>query len=289
MRMRWALMVAVLIAACVCTSPWQARGEARARADLGVASVRVSLTPDRVAADGRTRSTVVATVSPPVPGLTVSFGSSGDASLSTATASTDASGRATDVLTASSTPGTQTITASTPLGSGSATLTQYQVQPVELLAPSVGIDVPIVAVGVTPQGAMDAPRGPAGDPSWHQAFWLRSTSIPGRPGTAALSGHLDDLDGRPAAFWTLSRLSPGTVVVTRLSSGESIRYRVTDVHVYTNDEAGSPAVSARFYGGPGDGRSRGQSHLSLMTCTGSYRGSRGFDHRFVAFADRVDQ
>lgn len=285
MRMRWAWVVAVLIAACVCASP----REARARADLGVASVQVSLTPDRVAADGRMRSTVVATVTPSVPGLTVSFRSSGDASLSTATASTDAAGRATDVLTASTTPGTQTITASTPLGSGNATLTQYEVQPVELLAPSVGIDVPIVAVGVTPQGAMDAPQGPAGDPTWHQAFWLRSTSIPGRPGTATLSGHLDDLDGRPAAFWTLSRLSPGTVVVTRLSSGESIRYRVTDVHVYTNAEAGSPAVSARFYGGPGDGRSRGQSHLSLMTCTGSYRGSRGFDHRFVAFADRVDQ
>jgi hypothetical protein len=285
MRMRWAWMVAVLIITGVCASP----REARARADLGVASVRVSLTPDRLAADGRTRSTVVATVTPPVPGLTVSFGSSGDASLSSPSASTDAGGRATDVLTASNTPGTQTITASTTLGSGSATLTQYEVQPVELLAPSVGIDVPIVAVGVTPQGAMDAPQGPAGDPSWRQAFWLRSTSIPGRPGTAALSGHLDDRDGRPAAFWTLSRLNPGALVVARLSSGESIRYRVTDVHVYTNDEAGSPAVSARFYGGPGDGRSRGQSHLSLMTCTGSFRGSRGFDHRFVAFADRVDQ
>jgi sortase family protein/Big-like domain-containing protein len=285
MRMRWAWVVAVLIIVGVCASP----REARARADLGVASVQVSLTPDRLAADGRTRSTVVATVTPPVPGLTVSFGSSGDASLSTAAASTDAGGRATDVLTASTRPGTQTITASTALGSGSATLTQDEVQPVELLAPSVGIDVPVVAVGVTPQGAMDAPQGPAGDPSWREAFWLRSTSIPGRPGTAALSGHLDDRDGRPAAFWTLSRLNPGVLVVARLSSGESIRYRVTDVHVYTNDEAGSPAVSARFYGGPGDGRSRGQSHLNLMTCTGSFRGSRGFDHRFVAFADRVDQ
>ena len=283
MRMRWAWVVAVVIGACVCGGP-----QARARADLGVASVRVSLTPDRVAADGRMRSTVVATVTPSVPGLAVSFRSSGDASLSTPTASTDAGGRATDVLIASTTPGTQTITASTALGSGSATLTQDEVQPVELLAPSVGIDVPIVAVGVTPQGAMEAPQGPAGDPSWRQAFWLRSTSIPGRPGTAAVSGHLDDRESRPAAFWNLSRLNPGDLVVTRLSNGELIRFRVTDVHVYTNDEAGSPAVSARFYGGPGDGRSRGQSHLSLMTCTGSFRGSRGFDHRFVAFADRVD-
>jgi hypothetical protein len=163
MRMRWALMVAVLITACVCTSPW----EARARADLGVASVRVSLTPDRVAADGRTRSTVVATVSPPVPGLTVSFGSSGDASLGTATASTDASGRATDVLTASSTPGTQTITASTPLGSGSATLTQYP---------------PATRRGTRPSGC-GAPRFPGGrGPPRSAAISTISTAVPRRSG-----------------------------------------------------------------------------------------------------------
>jgi hypothetical protein len=277
------LAAAVLIAACVGAQP-----QAGARADLGIASVGVSLTPDHVAADGRTTASVVATISPSLPGITVTFRSSGDASLRSTTATTDAAGQATGVLTASTTPGRQTITASTVLGSGSATLTQDGVRPVELVAPSVGIDVPVVDVGVTPQGAMEAPQGPAGDLSWHRAFWLRTTSVPGRPGTATLSGHLDDREGRPAAFWALSRLSPGALVTTRLSSGESVRFRVTDVHVYTDEEAGSPAVSARFYGGPGDGRSRGQAHLSLMTCTGSFRGDRGYDHRFVAFADRVD-
>ena len=66
-------------------------------------------------------------------------------------------------------------------------------------------------------------------------------------------------------------------------------FRVTDVHVYTEAQAGSPAVTERFYGRPGDAHGGGApAHLTLMTCAGSFRDGRGFDHRFVAFADRVD-
>jgi Sortase domain/Bacterial Ig-like domain (group 1) len=287
MRKLWLLLVAVLVAATGGACRW---GGALAAAGptASIASVSLSLSPAAVPANGRARSTVVATVSPAIPGLAVRFSTSGDASLSSASAPTDATGHATDVLTASTTPGTQTVTASTVLGSGEATFTQFAIHPVGLVLGSVGIDVPVVAVGLTPSGAMEAPEGPLGDQTWREAFWLRSTSVPGSPGTAAVTGHLDDTAGRPAAFWDLSGLHQGDVVLVVLSDGSRVSFRISDVHVYTVDEASSPAVAARFYGNANDGRAQGLSHLGLMTCTGSFRGSRGFDHRFVAFADRVD-
>lgn len=286
MRKPWPVVVVALVAAAL--------GAGRPASALGaegpsIASVNVSLAPGALPADGRAHSTVLAAVSPPLPGLTVRFGTSGDASLSTASAVTDITGHATSVLTASTTPGTQTVTASTALGSGEATLTESAVHAVTLRAPSAGIDAPIISVGLTPQGAMEAPEGPPGDATWREAFWLRSTSVPGSAGTAAVSGHLDDTLGRPAAFWNLSLLRPGDTLLTLLSDGEWVRFRVTEVGIYTTQSVNSPVFAARFYGNRNDGRSQGLSHLNLMTCTGSFHsGGEGFDHRFVVFADRVD-
>jgi hypothetical protein len=284
-RMRWTV-AALLAGAAGCA--WPAAGvRAVAGAPLALTSMRLTLTPEAVPANGRARTAVLASVTPALPGIEVHFATSGDSRLAAATATTDSAGRASDVLTASYTPGTQTVSVTSDLGSASVTLTQVEVRPVELVAPAAGIDAPILGVGVNPQGAMDAPQGPPGDPVWQRAFWLRTTSVPGFPGTAALSGHLDDHEGRPAAFWTLAWLRPGDEVVARLSDGDRARFRVTDVHVYTEAQAGSPAVTERFYGRPGDARRGGPAHLTLMTCAGSFRDGRGFDHRFVAFADRL--
>jgi Sortase domain len=284
MRKPWPLVVVALVAAALGAGrPASARGAE----GPSIASVNVSLSPAALPADGRSRSTVLATVSPPLPGIVVRFGTSGDASLSSASAPTDVAGHATSVLTASTTPGSQTVTASTALGSGQATLTESAIHAVSLRAPAAGIDVPVVPVGLTSQGAMEAPEGPPGDLTWREAFWLRSTSVPGTPGTAALSGHLDDTLGRPAAFWNLSGLRPGDTLLTLLSDGELVRFRVTEVGVYTTQAVNSAPFAARFYGNRSDGRAQGVSHLNLMTCTGSFRGGQGFDHRFVVFADRV--
>jgi hypothetical protein len=285
MRKPWPLIVVALVAASVGAGR---PGNVLGAAGPSVVSVTVALTPSTLPADGRSHSTVVAAVSPPLPGVMVRFGTSGDASLSSASAPTDVTGHATDLLTASTTPGTQTVTASTALGSGQATLTLAPVRAVSFRAPSAGIDAAIVPVGITSSGAMEAPQGPPGDATWREAFWLRSTSVPGTPGTAVLSGHLDDSLGRPAAFWNLSLLRPGDVLLTLLSDGEWVRFRVSEVGVYTFEQTNSAAFAARFYGNRNDGRDRGVSHLDLMTCTGSFRGSRGFDHRFVVFADRVE-
>jgi len=150
--------------------------------------------------------------------------------------------------------------------------------------PSVGIHAPVITVGVTRSGAMNAPEGPARSPIWDQGFWLGSTAQPGTAGTTTLAGHLDDTLGRPRAFWTLRQMQPGSEVdVTRLADGVVVRYRITDVHVYSLQEGNSPAVLNRVFG---VNQSDGVSRVTLMTCTGRFVHGE-YNQRFIAFGERI--
>ncbi|HEY0410617.1 MAG TPA: class F sortase [Candidatus Dormibacteraeota bacterium] len=166
--------------------------------------------------------------------------------------------------------------------------------PLRFRAPTVGIDAPVLAVGRTPAGAMDAPEGPAASPNWQQSFWYRGGSEPGRQGTATIAGHVDDVLGRPAAFWNIRQLKAGDIVeVDDQRTGGHSRYRITDASVYSFAQANSPDLLQRLYGDAaynGDTSQRNLaadavSRISIITCTGTFhRGSSfGYDHRFIAF------
>jgi hypothetical protein len=166
--------------------------------------------------------------------------------------------------------------------------------PLRFRAPSVGIDAPVLAVGRTPTGAMDAPEGPATSPNWAESFWYRGGSEPGQQGTATIAGHVDDVLGRPAAFWNIRDLKPGDVVeIVDQRGGARSRYRITDAGVYSFAQANSPSLLQRLYGDAaynGDPTQRNiasdaVSRISIITCTGTFhRGSSfGYDHRFMAF------
>ncbi|MEP6660328.1 MAG: hypothetical protein ABJD24_10475, partial [Acidimicrobiales bacterium] len=62
--------------------------------------------------------------------------------------------------------------------------------PLELDIPSLGVDAPVVGVGMTSAKVMDAPMGPANDPVWQEAFWYRGSAIPGALSTAVFAGHV---------------------------------------------------------------------------------------------------
>jgi len=162
----------------------------------------------------------------------------------------------------------------------------------ELRIPALGIDAPVLAVGVTAKGAMDAPMGPLGDPVWQQAFWYMGSGAPGESGVAAIAGHVYG-HGKPALFVHLKRLRPGDwIVVRNTRTGQDIRYVVTEKATYTARQASDPAVLARIYGaGPVSGRAAqpspdGRSYLSLITCTGNIV-QGAYDQRLVIYAERV--
>jgi hypothetical protein len=167
--------------------------------------------------------------------------------------------------------------------------------PLHFAAPSVGIDVPVMGVGLTAKNAVDAPEGPASSSIWDQAFWYRGGAEAGQPGVFALAGHVDRVGGAAAAFARVPQLKAGDMVdVTDQRSGIVYHYRISDARAYSLKEVASMPVLDRIYGAdvalgqpphvPADGVAR----LSIITCTGTWLGSQ-YDHRFVAFGELAGQ
>jgi sortase (surface protein transpeptidase) len=165
--------------------------------------------------------------------------------------------------------------------------------PLELLMPSLDVKASVLGVGITPTNVMDAPMGLAEDPVWQQAFWYRGSAVPGAASTALIAGHVGGPHGSPAVFAHLDRLRPGDPIVVRdTRTAVDVRFSVTESKTYSLEQAAEPAVLTRIYGaGPVAGTwpepsADGLSHLSLITCTGTFRDGT-HDHRLVVYATRT--
>lgn len=165
--------------------------------------------------------------------------------------------------------------------------------PVELRMPSLGVAAVVLGVGVTPKNVMDAPMGSPNDPVWQQAFWYRGSAIPGARSTALIAGHIDDPLGRPGVFGHIDGLRPGDpIVVHDIRTGLDVRFKVTHSTTFALDATTDAAVLTEIYGvGPVAGTvpqasADGLSHLTLITCAGTFRNGT-HDHRLAVFATRV--
>jgi len=220
-------------------------------------------------------------------GITVSTGSTGDTSDRAGNlARARAAARATRIVSALAVPSALTR-AGLDLRAGPVAV------PLELRMPSLGVSAAVVGVGITPKNVMDAPMGPADDPVWQQAFWYRGSAVPGARSTALIAGHIDGPGGRPAVFGHIDRLRPGDrIVVHDTRTGLDVRFAVTSSVTYSLAQTATPAVLRRIYGaGPVAGTrpqrsADGLSHLTLITCTGTFRNGT-HDHRLVVYATRI--
>ena len=165
--------------------------------------------------------------------------------------------------------------------------------PLLLRIPRLDVNASMLGVGINADDAMDAPEGPADDPVWQQAFWYRGSAIPGARSTALIAGHIDGGRGGAAVFRYLDRLRRGdAVIVHDTRTGREVRFTVTASKRYSLAEAAQPAVLKRIYGvGPVVGKwpqpsADGRSHLTLVTCAGTFRNGT-HDHRLVVYATRV--
>ena len=59
---------------------------------------------------------------------------------------------------------------------------------------AIGIDAPVVSLGVEADGTMQSPSGPL------DAGWYTFSAIPGAPGNAVFSGHVDFAKHRHTAL-----------------------------------------------------------------------------------------
>ncbi|HLX57453.1 MAG TPA: class F sortase [Ktedonobacteraceae bacterium] len=152
--------------------------------------------------------------------------------------------------------------------------------PARLQIPAIHVDAPVMNVGQTPSGAMDAPVSKAyNSPYWSSVFWYDLGAAPGQSGNAVIAGHVNRVGGDPAIFWSLGDLQAGDTVTVVTNDGTIIKYIVNQVVRYPANYPGQDAINAVF--GPSTGH-----HLNLITCSGIWTGS-GYDERLVVFTTQL--
>jgi len=153
-------------------------------------------------------------------------------------------------------------------------------QPARLNIPAIHIDAPVMNVGATASGAMDAPTSKAIHSTyWTSVFWYDLGAAPGRAGNAVIAGHVDRVGGDPAIFWSLSSLAPGDKVSVFTIEGKQLQFVVNRVVTYAATAPGQDIITAVF--GPSKGH-----HLNLITCSGVWTGT-GYDQRLVVFTTQI--
>jgi hypothetical protein len=135
--------------------------------------------------------------------------------------------------------------------------------PVRVRIPDIGVDAPLEALHLLPDGALDAPR------AWSDAGWYADGTRPGDIGPAVIAGHIDSTSG-PAVFFRLDRLDPGALIEVE-RAGHWLSFRAVSVAEYPKNAFPSAAV----YGPTPD------PQLRLITCGGV------FDHERGSYLDNI--
>ncbi|MCX6024172.1 MAG: class F sortase [Chloroflexi bacterium] len=139
--------------------------------------------------------------------------------------------------------------------------------------PAVGVDAPIVSVGLEPDGSMAAPNGP------DMVGWYSPGARPGGPGNALLDGHVDWADrqtgvARTAVFYPLKDVRAGQDIIVDVD-GRRHTYKVRDALVFAWDDPSALKVL----------QPSNEALITLITCEGTFdRGQHNYSHRRVLIA-----
>ncbi|MFE7135820.1 class F sortase, partial [Streptomyces sp. NPDC057638] len=134
---------------------------------------------------------------------------------------------------------------------------------------ALGVDAPVRAVGLEPDGSIAAP--PVDEENL--AGWYAGAVTPGERGTAVVVGHVDTTRG-PAVFSLLGSLQRGSAVEILRADGRTAVFQVDRVE--THGRSGFP--SQRVY------RDAPRPELRLITCGGRFVPGAGYDANVVVFA-----
>ncbi len=142
---------------------------------------------------------------------------------------------------------------------------------VRVRIPALGVDAPILQMGVDAAGVMEIPQSPS------TVAWYGFTALPGSSGNAVMAGHVT-WGGARAVFYQLQNLRAGDAIEVQTGEG-GIRYAVQRTYLVRPEEADIAHII-----GPRDG----PQTLTLITCGGTFDSSaREYDHRVIVFATRI--
>lgn len=144
-------------------------------------------------------------------------------------------------------------------------------RPVRVEVPSLGIDAPVVSLGLDRRQRLEVP-GNATDVGW----WSGGPA-PGTRGPAVVAGHVN-YEGQAGVFQDLGKVHAGDRVKVTLDDGPAAEFVVDRVEQHPKDAFPTDSVY-----GPTAG-----SELRLITCGGDFdRSSRHYEDNIVVYASRV--
>lgn len=145
------------------------------------------------------------------------------------------------------------------------------VAPATVSVPSIGLDAPLIDLGIADDGAMEVPVD-ADD-----VGWFTGGGKPGGRGPTVVAAHVDSASG-PAVFARLDELVVGDRVDVTTIDGGVVSYAVTEVV----DVPKAEFPTTRVFG------AQPTDQLRLITCGGVFdRGSGHYDQNRVVFAEPV--
>jgi Sortase domain len=129
--------------------------------------------------------------------------------------------------------------------------------PATITIPAIGVQAPIVGVGLQADGAMELP-------DTDQVGWYKRGPRPGAPGPAVLIGHVDTRTD-PAVFYRLRELRPGDEILIGQQGGATSRFLVGRLERHPK----TALPTSRIWTGAT------RPLLRLITCGGSFDHSTG--------------
>jgi hypothetical protein len=142
--------------------------------------------------------------------------------------------------------------------------------PVRLEIGVLGIDAPVIAVGLNPDGSMEIPD------DVDEVGWYALGVRPGEAGSAVLAGHVDNRTQGKGAFFDLGRLGVDDPLVVVHADGARRTWTVVARRQYPKGEL--PVDELFVRGGP-------TTQLALITCGGAFDASaRSYLDNIVVYA-----
>ncbi len=139
--------------------------------------------------------------------------------------------------------------------------------PARLRIPRLGIDAPVIPVGVDAKGNMAVPARP------EDVGWFAPGALPGQSGSAVFAGHLDTVLRTRGVFWNLHLLQPGDEIQVETGSGQTLHFRVISSRTYPYDRAPLQEIFS----------ASGARLVNLITCNGTWEGAT-YERRLVVSA-----
>ncbi|MFG2132730.1 class F sortase [Streptomyces sp. NPDC048751] len=141
--------------------------------------------------------------------------------------------------------------------------------PVRLRIPAIGVDTPVMRLGLAPDGSVQVPPITAHD----QAGWYGHSPTPGQVGPSVILGHATVGAYGDGVFHDLARLRRGDRIAARLGNGTTAQFTVHTVR--TVAKAAFP--TQEVYGDVN------RPELRLITCGGPRTGD-GYRDNVIVFA-----